>query len=49
MQMSLKQRTEHLELGENWTFFVGSASQEWIAEAVRGMTLLFPDGELQDK
>jgi 2-polyprenyl-3-methyl-5-hydroxy-6-metoxy-1,4-benzoquinol methylase len=39
----------HFKFGENWRSFVDTLSEHSIAEAVHGLTRLFPQGELQGR
>ena len=39
----------HFKFGENWRSFVDTLSERSIEEAERGLTRLFPKGELQGR
>ena len=39
----------HFKFGENWRSFVDTLSERSIEEAERGLTRLFPNGELQGR
>ncbi len=43
----LKTVESHFKFGENWRSFVDTLSERSIEEAERGLTRLFPNGELQ--
>lgn len=45
----LTQRASHFEFGENWLRFTEVVDEGRIAEAIRGLERLFPDGELKGK
>src|SRR6185437_768384 len=40
---------DRFRFGENWRSFAETVTPEAIAEAERGLTRLFPDGELRGK
>jgi SAM-dependent methyltransferase len=43
---TLKEVSSHFEFGENWQSFASEVTRENIAEATRGLSRLFPAGEL---
>lgn len=49
MNENLTLADTHFKFGENWKSFVKKISEDQIAESVKGLQKLFPDGELQGK
>lgn len=47
MPADLKSAESHFRFGENWRSFLDTVSPETIAEAEKGLTRLFPNGELK--
>jgi 2-polyprenyl-6-hydroxyphenyl methylase/3-demethylubiquinone-9 3-methyltransferase len=45
----LTKRNAHFDFGANWISFIKGISDAQVAEAVRSMKRLFPDGELRGK
>ena len=40
---------ERFRFGENWRSFIGTVTADAVAEAERGLTRLFPDGEIRGR
>jgi len=45
----LTRRTSHFEFGENWLRFTEVVDERRVAEAIKGLERLFPNGEIRDK